>query len=354
MLGGVTEYASVNSRVRALYSGMLTAQDWVRLSEAPDLAALVAALKETVYGPYIGNLEDRNLTPKRAVYEIKRHLADVYSTVIHSPPARMRNLLTQLYRHFEVGNLKAVLRGVVLDASWDQIRYVLFPFGSMTVIPAQAMVEAESVGSAVEMLRGTPYYDTLAVALSRYTSEQSLFPIEVALDLYYWRTLWSEVTQLKGEDATQGRRIVGSLLDMTNLMWAIRYRVYHQLSEEEVINYTLPFGYRVRDEDVRAVAAGADIARVVERAFPSLHDVGALLQNPHTGLPDLELQFQRRVIEQCQSAFSGYPFHVGVPLAYLTMNEMEIQDLTVLIEAKAARMPAEEFQSHLVMGSAPK
>ena len=117
MLGGVTEYASVNSRVRALYSGMLTSQDWVRLSEAPDLAALVAALKETVYGPYLSSLEDRNLTPKRAVYEIKRHLADVYSTVIHSPPARMRNLLTQLYRHFEVGNLKAVLRGVVLDAS---------------------------------------------------------------------------------------------------------------------------------------------------------------------------------------------------------------------------------------------
>jgi len=46
---------------------------------------------------------------------------------------------------------------------------------------------------------------------------------------------------------------------VNNLMWVIRYKIYHQLSEEEVINYTLPFGYRVRDEDVRAIAAGADL-----------------------------------------------------------------------------------------------
>jgi len=221
MLGGVTEYAAVNSRVRAMYSGLLSSQEWVRLCEAPDLAGLMAVLKDTVYGPYLGDLEDRTLTPKRAVYEIKRHLADVYVTIIRSPPVRMRNVLTQLYRHFEVGNLKAVLRGIVVGASWDEVRYVLFPFGPITVIPAQAMCEAESVGSAIELLRGTPYYDTLAHALSRYTTEQSLFPLEVALDLYFWRALWNEVAQLKGEDRTQALRIVGSLLDMTNLMWSI-------------------------------------------------------------------------------------------------------------------------------------
>jgi len=92
----------------------------------------------------------------------------------------------------------------------------------------------------------------------------------------------------------------------------------------------------------------------VERTFPNVHDVGTLLHDPHIGLPELELQFQRHVADQCRNAFSGYPFHIGVPLAYLVLNEMEIQDLTVLIEAKAAHMPAEEFQPHLLMGCAPE
>ena len=49
------------------------------------------------------------------------------------------------------------------------------------------------------------------------------------------------------------------------MVWAIRYRVYHHLSEEEIINYPLPFGYQVRDEDIRAIAAGLDVQLHVER-----------------------------------------------------------------------------------------
>jgi V/A-type H+-transporting ATPase subunit C len=337
-----------------MYSSLLTAEEWVRLCEAADLNGLVEALKGTVYGPYLADLEERNLTPRRAVYEVKRHLADVYTTVVRAVPAEVRPLVTQLYRSFEVDNLKAILRGIVAGASWDQIRYVLFPYGPITVLSAQAMAESGNVTTAVELLRGTPYYETLSYAMTRYTAEQSLFPLEVALDLAYWRQLRREVMRLAGDDRTQALKIIGSLLDTTNLMWAIRYRVYHHLSEEEVINYTLPFGYRVRDEDIRAIAAGADIAQVVERVFLDLQDVDTLLHDPHTGLPMLELQLQRHVVERCRAAFSGYPFHVGIPLAFLVLNEMEIQDLTVLIEAKSAHMPAEAYQTHLVTGCAPE
>ncbi len=357
MPGGVTGYAAINSRVRAMYSGLLTGQDWVRLCESADLPGLNEALKGTPYGPYVTGLEERApggaLTPRRAVYEVKRHLADVYTTIIRSVPGEVRALVTQLYRRFEVDNLKAVLRGIVAGASWDQIRFVLFPYGPVTVVPAQAMVESGSVATAVELMRGTPYYETLSYAMSRYTAEQSLFPLEVALDLAYWRELRRQVMQLGVDDRAHALKVVGALMDVTNLMWAIRYRVYHHLSEEEVINYTLPFGYRVRDEDIRAIAAGADIAQVVRRIYPGLRDVDVLLHDPHSGLPELELQLQRHVAEACRAAFSGYPFHIGIPLAFLLLNEFEVQDLTVLIEAKAAHMPAEAYQPHLLTGCAP-
>jgi V/A-type H+-transporting ATPase subunit C len=353
MGGGVLGYAAINSRIRAKYSGQLSPQEWVRLCEAPDLAGVVAVLKDTVYGPYVADLEERNLTARRAVYEVRRHLADDYVAIIQSSPQNVHRLLTQLYRHFEVGNLKAILRGIVAGATWDRVRYVLFPYGSITVLPAQAMVESGNVATAVELLRGTPYYDVLSFAMNRYSAEHSLFPLEVALDLNYWRNLWSEVSKLTGQDRMQAFRIIGSLLDSTNLMWAIRYRVYYQLSEEEIINYTLPFGFRVRDEDIRAIAAGADIAQVVSRIFPDLQDVDTLLHDPHTGLPDLELRLQRHVANECRAAFSGYPFQVGIPLAYLLLSEFEVQDLTVLIEAKSMQMPAEEYQPRMLTGCAP-
>ncbi len=348
--GGVSGYAATNSRVRVMYSTLLTPADWTSLAEAADFPALMELLKHTPYGPYLDKVNDRDLTPRRAVFQIKGRLADAYMNIIHTVPQQARPLIAQQYRSFEVDNLKAVLRGVVTRASWDRVRYVLFPFGSFTVLPVQAMVESGNVGAAVEMLRGTQYYEPLSFAMKRYSAEQNLFPLEVALDLFYWRKLWAEVNRLSNQDRTPAVRIVGSLLDMNNLMWAIRYRVYHRLSEEELINYTLPIGYRVHDIDIRSLAAGADIAMTVSRIFPDIPNVDGLLREPRTGLPQLERQLQRYVADQCRAAFTGNPFHIGIPLAYLVLHEFEIQDLTVLIEAKSVKVPAEEFQPLLVMG----
>jgi V/A-type H+/Na+-transporting ATPase subunit C len=351
---GVSGYAAISARVRAMYSSLLNPQDFSRLSDTTDFLSLIGQLKHTPYGPHLEVLKDKDLTPRQVNLKIKGRLADSFYSVIHMAPEQARPLLKQLYRNFEVENLKAVLRGIVTEPSWDRVRDVLFPLGSMTLLPAQAMVESGSVGAAIELLQGSVYYETLSFAMKRYSAEQTLFPLEVALDLFYWRQLWHEAKRLLGPDRDQALRIVGSLMDMNNLMWVIRYRVYHQLSEEELINYTLPFGYHVRDEDIRAVAAGADIASVVEQVYPGVPNLNVLLEQPRQGLPQLETHLKRHFMQQCMAAFSGNPFHIGVPLAFLVLSGLEIQDLTVLIEAKSSQMSDEEFRPYLLRAVSAK
>lgn len=347
MPGSGAKYAAINAWVRARYARLLTPANLAELADAADFNALIGLLKQTAYGPHLQRVDERELTPRRAVYQIKNQLADSYATVIQAAPVHARPLLIQLYRSYEIDNLKAVLRGIVTGASWDRVRYVLFPFGPLTVLPAEAMLEAGNVSAAIELLRGTLYYETLAFALERYTIEQSLFPLEVALDLGYWRNLWSTMSHLSGDDRQQAMRTAGQLVDIHNLMWAIRYRVYHHLSEEEVINYTLPFGYRVKDESIRAIAAGADILQVVKRIYPTLTGIDELLQDSQNGIQELETRLQRYLAGECRATFSGYPFHIGVPLAYLILSEMEIQDMVVLVEAKSTQLPKERFRPYL-------
>lgn len=345
---GVSGYAAISARVRAMYSSLLAPQDFVRLSDSQDLPSLISQLKQTAYAPYLESLKDKDLTPQKLDLAIKGRLGDSYRSITQMAPEHARPLLKQLYRYFEVQNLKAILRAVVSDLTWEHVQDVLFPMGEMTVLPAQAMLESGSVAAAIELLQNTPYYETLSFAMKRYSAEQNLFALEVALDLHYWRQLWMEAKKMPGQDGVQATKIIGSLMDVNNLMWVIRYKVYHGLSEEEIINYTLPFGYRVRDDDVRAVAAGADLSLVVGRVFPGIPDLNALLENPRQGLPQLEVILGRRLMQQCLSAFIGNPFHIGLPLAFLILSNLEVQDLTVLIEAKSSEMPAEEFRPYLL------
>ena len=347
--GGASGYAAIHSRVRVMYSALLGPQELADLANAPDLSGLVGLLKDTPYGSYLEGLEDKELTPKQFIYQVQKRLSDAYITLVHSAPAHTRPLLTELFRHFEIDNLKTVLRAIVIHSTWEQVKEILFPLGSLAKLPVEKMMEVGTVEAAIAQLAGTPYYDTLSHALKRYIEEQSLFPLEVALDLDYWRTLWLNTNRLPGQDRTQALRIVGPWVDMNNLMWAMRYRVYHHLSEEEIINYTLPFGYRIRDEDIRAIAAGADITRIVMRLYPGSRNVDELLQDPEHGLPKLELQLQRYIVQKLNAVFTGYPFHIGLPLAFLVLNELELQDLTVLIEAKASGKTPADFLPYLLM-----
>jgi V/A-type H+-transporting ATPase subunit C len=349
-VGSDSAYAAAHARVRAMVSTMLSPQTWLALREAEDYSTLIQLLQETVYGRFLAEVDAKLLTPRRAIYQATRHVAAAFDSLLRLVPSHAHELVAQLYRRYEVDNLKALLRGLETHASWERVRYVLFPLGEFTVLPAQEMMEAGGIGAAVELLQRTPYYGTLSHAMKRYAAGESLFPLEVALDLGYWRDLWRDVQGLPDQDREQAERLIGSELDVGNLVWAIRYRVNHHLSEEEIINYTLPIGYRVRDDSIRAIAAGADIAHVISEVVPTLGDTRELLRDPQDGLPKLEASLLRYIVERCRTAFLGYPFHIGIPVAYLLLTELEIQDLTVLVEAKSSKMPPDQVLPYLTVG----
>jgi len=347
---GVAAYSLVHAAVRALKSNMLSDEMWAALTQAQDFEAILNLLSKTVYGPYL-DVEHCVMTPRRAVYQIRWHLADLFEKLIQLTDGPGKQLLLQIWHGYEVDNLKATLRGIETGASWDQVLHLLSPmdkFIRLTTEDMERMIRSGSIAHAIDQISHTPYYDILRHALARYQAEDSLFPLEVALDIDTHRKLWDSIQQLKGLDHTYALRIVGTVIDVDNLLWAIRYRVYHHLSEQEIINYTLPFGYKVKDEDIRTIAAGSDITTVVRRIYPNLSGIGQFIDRPGPELMQLERIFQRHIAAECRAAFVGNPFHIGVPLAFLYLNEFEIRNLTTLIEAKSSHLPNEVCTNMLV------
>ncbi len=350
----VTAYASVNATTRALYSTLLTPEVRHALIQSPNFDVLLTQLDKTVYGPYL-KINRELLTPRRTAFQLRLHLAHVYEKLIRITPEPGQQLLIQLWRLYEVNNLKAALRGIETGASWDEVLHLLSPmfhYIILTTDDIQRMLAAGSIVRAIERIRHTPYYDTLIHAVARYEAEKNLFPLEVALDLDYRRGLWQGIENLTGMDHEQALRLVGTEIDADNLLWAIRYRVYHHLSVQEIINYTLPFGYQVRDEDIRAIAEGGDIITVVKRVYPrieTLEDVPAQTREEispqRRQLALIERALHRHITDLCYRTFIGNPFHIGIPLAYIMLLERELQDLTTVVEANASQLPIERLAS---------
>ncbi len=347
----VNAYAFVHATVRALYATMLPGETWESLIQAPDYPAILAILSKTVYGPYL-QLDPQELTPRRTAYQLRSHMSEMYEKLIPLTPEPGQQLLIQLWHMYEVDNVKAVLRGVEAKATWYQVRHLLYPmhrYITLTMADMEKMVHAGSVEQAIDLIPHTPYYKVLIHALERYQAEHTLFPIEVAVELAHRRAMWKSLRRLSGTGYQKAAEVIGTMLDIDNLLWALRYRVYHHLSEQEIINYTLPMGYKVHDKEIRAIAAGADISQVVSKIYPRVEGLERFAEKPEASLVTLEHALDRYLIKMCRKAFMGYPFHVGIPAAYLLLNEHEIRDLIMLIEAKSSRMPLDMYIPMLEM-----
>ena len=351
-MGGVMAYSLTQATVRALYSDLLSPTTWEALIRAQGYDATLGVLGDTIYGPHL-EIDRPLLTPRRTVYQIRRHLAEVYEKLVRIAPDAARPVIGELWHHYEVDNIKVTLRGVEAGASWDQVLHLLYPmdkYVSVSVEMLERMVYTGTIHRAVEVLQGTPYYAILDHAMTRYEEENSLFPLEVALDLGYRRDLWASIFRLSRRDREMALKTVGTVLDNDNLLWAIRYRVYHHLSEVEIINYTLAIGYQVKEADIHAIAHGASIADIVFRIHPELQDdLRGVSFESGEGLARLEQALLRLLIARCRRMFLGSPFHIGLPLAYVLLSEYEIRDVTVIVEAKASDVSSEVFAPMLLM-----
>lgn len=347
-LSSVSAYANVHTRVRGMISNLLSDATFVRLSACPDLSTLIAKLDETSYASCLASSEESIKSSRRAAYEIRKKLTWDYKIIIQHAPPFARPLLEQLFKLYEVDNLKAVLRGIEVGEDWEKIRYTLFPIENYPTLPFEEMFQCGTVESAIVLLNNTEYQTDLKLALTRYHDEKSLFPVEVAIDLNYWRRLWDQINSLPQQDQKIARKLIGMMVDKNNLTWAARYRAFHHFSESEIINYTLPFGYKVDDSIIRAIAADRDPFQLVAEIYPAILKEGSLDGKSTSKWQLNETIFTRMIYSTCRNAFSDGSFTIGLPLAYLLVLEMEIQDLTLLFEAKSLEMPVDQYAPYLI------
>ncbi|MCD6518790.1 MAG: V-type ATPase subunit [Anaerolineae bacterium] len=348
---GITQYAGANARVRGLYSRLLDKDVWRELLSAEDFNAALEILKNTHYERVIRALEQRGgITLEQLERYLWGEAASNCRKVMVFTGGGVRILLTVWWQHFELENLKALFRGLDQQMDPNVVNRFLIPLGTYSTLPWEALLHERTVSGLIDRLRNTHYINPLRAAYPRYQRERSLFPIEVALDIRYYRDLARAIYRLTGSDRLDAKRVLGTRLDMLNILWAFRYRIYYNLSAEEIVNYTIWHAVRTDTQIIQEIALGADPRDILVRIWgEEAFDLSQLTGSDETRmLPKLELLLERFWRRLAQEALSGYPFKLGSLLGYLVLNELEVQDIVTLLEAKGMGWEPERIKEHLI------
>jgi vacuolar-type H+-ATPase subunit C/Vma6 len=260
-----------------------------------------------------------------------------------------------LWRPFELDNLIMVLRGVHNEMPASRIRSSLIPLGPACYLDWHVLSNSKSVSEVIDRLgdffHGRFYARALKNAQSQYQRRQTVFFLEVALYIAYYRRLNQLLERLHGPDRKDGERFVGAMIDSQNVLWAYRYRIFFRFGPETVLSYTLPRGGRRVDATViQRIATGAPLTELVGglwngelRGLRRIED-----RPPREALVELEVVFRRHLYDLARNALTGYPFRLGMILAYGILLRAEVDDLIAVMEGLANGLSADRISSCLI------
>lgn len=355
MFSEVGKYALINAKLRARISKMLSEEFFSSLVKSPSLAEMLTLLKNSAYSDLPGIYEktgDLKMV-ERSLY--KRETV-IFTELVPYLPAELLPLAEAYAAGYEIENLKNALR-LFFDNRYrkrpvdDSIHYLMRE-QLINHIPFEAIINSSSLAEIAGHLSMTPYNEVVRKSAPEVERMQSLFPLTTALDRLYYRQLLDRVKQLSSRDRAVALHLIGIEIDLQNINWIIRFRSIYELSFDTVQNLIIPGGFTVRGntlQDVyRSQQISAPLQAMLHKNYPGIATLLAQqTKNQNQRLSMIERILEQIMLEEVHRIMRGYPFTVGIVLAYYILRRLEIKRIRTVLNAGQYRINPERTASLL-------
>jgi len=342
MAGPLTKYAFINAKLRARISKILTEERFGQLRQAATLDAALALLRDTPFD-YLESIYARTGDLKQAELELLKAEIALYTEIRVYLHENTQPVVDALLTRFEVDNLKNAIR-VYFDrrvrerSVEDSIHYVLHE-RILHRLPIDVIVNAQNFDEIVGVCQGTPYDAIISKNRHIVETEGSLFRMEVAFDHYYYEILLDAIRHLSPSDRGVALRLIGVEIDLQNFSWIMRLKRYYDMPLETVWSTLIPGGRSLRRSLVEDLYDARNVTSVLQDFLKEQYPGLSALLGSKGADSTSRLQVIQRVLEEIkrqetQRILVGYPFNIGIILAYFFLKGEELGRIRTLLNAK--------------------
>jgi len=353
MAGSLSKYAFINAKLRARISQIQPRDLFSQMAHAPSIDAALALLRDTPFA----SLEDiyaKTGDLRLAEMDLLKDEIQLYRGLRHYLHPNSLGLVEALLTQFEVDNIKNAIRvffdRVVRKRSAEaSMHYILYD-PIIHTLPMDVIVNASNLEEIGGVCAHSPYGRIIRKHSVTVESEGSLFSLEIGLDHYYYENLMQAVSRLDRRDQAVALRMIGVEIDLQNISWILRFKQYFDLPLDTVLKTLIPGGLNLNraliDELYQAQSVTHVLQTFLTGRYPGL---SALLSSPSSD-SGARLQLIGRILDEIKHQevrriMSGYPFTVGIILAYFVLKRDELKRIRTLINAKYYGKPQERIES---------
>ncbi len=355
MAGALTKYSFINAKLRARISKILPDEVFRQLAQAGSVDAALALLRETPFA-HLEGVYSTSGDLRLAELELLKSEIDLYRSIrryLHESSIRLVDVLLSQY---EIDNVKNAIR-IHFDrqvrgrTDESAAHYILYE-PIVHAIPMDLIVNAQRFEEIAGVCRGTPYRAIVEKYGPIVEAEGSLFRMEVAFDHHYYGQLRAAIEELNREDREIAIRLIGVEIDLQNISWIIRFQRFYDLPLEAVLAALIPGGFHLKRGTIEELYQAQNVTSVLQNfvvgTYPGLSALLASQASDSTS----RLILIRRILEEIrrqevQRILAGYPFTVGIILAYFLLKSDELKKVRTILNAKHLGRSLEGIESML-------
>jgi V/A-type H+-transporting ATPase subunit C len=145
-------------------------------------------------------------------------------------------------------------------------------------------------------------------------------------------------------------RLIGTEIDLQNIKWVIRLKSFYNLGLDEVMAAVVQGGFSVGKNMIEHLYTEYNVEHVLQELIKNKYPgLSALLGSPGSDNASRLLlirQILHEIIKhEVQKILSGYPFTIGIILAYFILKQEELKRVRMVLNAKQYGIDQERIES---------
>jgi V/A-type H+-transporting ATPase subunit C len=346
------DYGYLNARVRSMKGRLLPAESWRTALETASLGEFVSFLESTPYATAVSEA----LTLRKNIAGVEEGLRlDFQRTIDHVlrvAGGRSRELLMLVLGHWELYNVKTVLRGRHAGSDLETVMGSLVPFGRLDEVSLKELARQENLKAAIDLLVQwrIPYAAALNEAYAAYLEHGDLTVLEVALDRRFFTAALRGLDPDRPDDAAVADYLRRQI-DLILIGYALR-AMHHGVVEAHCSEIFIPGGRTVTSEALERLCAARNIREFLDAVPPSPY-AACLASGLQRYLASHRLFALDRLLQTCfiremMQLVGRDPLSIAFTIGYLWRKSNEITNLRLVARGKHASVPREEIEALMV------
>ncbi len=343
-MGNVMSYSGIVTKVRAMQAKLLTEKDFEKIANLKSVPEAIDYLKEKpAYADYVNRM-DVSLYHRGNVEKVLyQSLFDDYTRIFRFAGMEQKKFLKIYWKRYEIDLINYCLRIIFnhYDKPFD-LEYKKEFFDKYSQISIDKLITSRNIVELVDNLRGTEYYAPLQKL--RDAEDANLFDYDLALDLYYFSSMWKKNKRLlKGKELELYTRDCGTKIDLLNIQWIYRAKKYYHMLPPDIYSLTIPIHYRISVEEFKMLVEAPTLEEF-ERQLGTTYYAKKLVGFEGKKLEHIYKECLKRLY---LSDRRKNPYSIATVNTYLFLKEEEIYKLTTALECIRYGLSSRETLGYL-------